>query len=236
MKWAIRRVARIVTGPIGIVPIAFILAMATDAWIESHFIMILPPGHLEFLRGSDDYGCSNLFAGATALYVAFGFLAAWYLTIRLSESEPSPNRLRDLARTMWYLKFHLAAFVLGAIFFSEGGGCDQLYGNDFRNVAALAAVVYLLAISITLLVHRLRWSERARLLAAPAAVVVWLFVGSDGMTPKTWERNRGGHVVFETAGRRQALMRRWYELCERTLGAASARWPSEPATGPDAEK
>jgi hypothetical protein len=84
---------------------------------------ILPPGHLSFLRGSDDYGCSNLFAGATALYVAFGVLASWHLTFRLSESATSASVLRDLLRALWILKFHFVAFLVGGWEFSERGGC-----------------------------------------------------------------------------------------------------------------
>ena len=54
-----RRVARILTGPLCIRPIAFIVAFGTDRLIESNFNMIPPPGHVSFFRGSDDYGCSN---------------------------------------------------------------------------------------------------------------------------------------------------------------------------------
>jgi len=218
-----RRVARILTGPLCILPIAFIVAFGTDRLIESNFNMILPPGHVSFLRGSDDYGCSNLFAGTTALWVTFGFLASWYLTIRLSESAPSASFLRDLARAPWILKFHLAAFLLGSYVFSEGGGCDELYGNDFRNAFVLAGVCYVLTMGATVLLYRLGWPEATRVLLGPTAMVLWLFVGADGMTPKTWQRWSGDQVTVKATSRRQALMQRWYELCERTLGRGADR-------------
>ena len=223
MRLSSRSVATLLTGPLCIIPIAFIVAFGTDALIESNFNMILPPGHVSFLRGSDDYGCSNLFAGATALYVVFGFLASWHLTLRLSESAISASVLRDLLRALWILKFHLVAFLVGGWMFSESGGCDQLYGSDFRNTFLLVVVVYVFTIGTTVSLYRWRRSEAIRLLFGPAAVLVWVLVGADGMTPKTWEHSSGDQVTVKTTSRRRALMRKWYELCERRLGESINR-------------
>ena len=185
--------------------------------IETNFRMILPPGHASFLRGSDDYGCSNMFAGAMVLCVLFGFLASWHLTIRLSESEEPPkSAFRDFLRTLWVLKFHLLAFPLGAWSFADG--CDAMWGNDFRNSFVLVGVVYVLTMAATLMLYRWRFSETSRALLGPAAVALWLVVGSDGMTPKTWHHWSGEQMTVSTTSRRQSLMKRWYELCERTLG------------------
>lgn len=219
-----RRLIRLLVGPWGIVPVAFTVALATDAWIEAHFNMILPPGHLSLLRGSDDYGCSNLFAGTAALYLAFGFLASWHLALCLSELKRSTSVLRDVGRALWILKVHLVAFPVGAYELSEGGGCDALYGNDFRNTFLLACVAYSLTLSLTLFLYRLRLSKGSLLLLGPAPIVLWLIVGADGMTPKTWEQTEYvTEVVVRLSGARQGLMRSWYEMCERTLGRGPDR-------------
>lgn len=218
MTWSGRRTALILIGPPGIIPLALVVAFATDALIEHNFNMILPPGRVSFLRGSDDYGCSNLFAGATALYATFGFLATWYLTIRLADTEPAANPLRDLGRALWILKFHLGAFLVGGYMFSEGGGCDLSYGNDFRNTFVLAAVVYALTIAIAVVSYRLRWPELTRVALASTVVLAWLIVGANGMTPKTWTYWSGDRMAVQVSSRRHSLMKRWYELCDRTLG------------------
>jgi hypothetical protein len=82
-----------------------------------------------------------------------------------------------------------------------------------------ASVVYVLTLSTTFLLYRLRRSETVRVLLGPTAVVLWLWAGADGMTPKTCHHWSGEQVTVSTTSRRQALMKRWYELCERTLGA-----------------
>jgi hypothetical protein len=223
MKLSGRALARLLTGPLGIVPIALLVAFGTDVLIESSFNMILPPGRVSFLRGSDDYGCSNLFAAATALYVAFGFLASWHLTLRLSEAAPAANALRDLLRALGILKFHLAAFVVGGWMFSEGGGCDRLHGSDFRNTFLLASVVFALTMGTTVWLYRWRRPEAVRLLLGPAAVLVWVFLGADGMTPKTWAQPSATQVTVNTVSRRHALMWEWYQFCERTFGESTGR-------------
>jgi hypothetical protein len=207
-------------GPLGILPIAVVVAWLTDLLIERNFNMILPPGRVSFLRGSDDYGCSNLFAGATALYVTFGVLASWYLTRCLSERHQSKTFAGDLARAVWILKFHIASFLAGAYMFSEGGGCDASYGSDFRNVFLLACVVYVLTLVMTVWMYRLDWPRRRRFVVGPLPVAIWVVLGADGMTPKTWQARAGDRVAIEVHGRRHALMRSWYGLCERTFGSA----------------
>ena len=204
------------TGPVCIVPIAIAVALTTDVLIESNFNMILPPGRFSFLRGSDDYGCSNLFAGAMALCVTFGFLATWYLTLRLSESEPSTNTFRDVGRSLWILKFHMAAFVVGGYMFA--GGCDETWGNDFRNTLVLAGLVYVLTGAMAVFIYRLRWLERTRLVLAPTMILLWVVMGSDGMTPKTAQNRSGDQISARAHSRRHEVMLAWYELCERTLG------------------
>ena len=221
-----RQVLAALIGPAGIVPVAIVVAAVTDALIEANFTMILPPGKVSFLRGSDDYGCSNLFAAATALYVTFGVLASWYLSRRLPESRQAKTFAGDIARSIWILKFHVAAFAAGGYVFGESGGCDERYGSDFRNVFLLVCVVYAIALLSTVWAYRLGWSALIRDAVGPLAVAVWVVVGADGMTPKTWLVREGDGVAVETRSRRHEWMRRWYDQCERTLGSTRVAPPA----------
>lgn len=223
MKLTRQRIRRALLGPIGILPVAFVVAWATDTLIERNFNMILPPGHVSFLRGSDDYGCSNLFAGATALYVTFGFLGSWYLSRCLAEWPRSKSFGGEIVRALWILKYHIAAFVAGAYVFSEAGGCDASYGNDFRNVFVLCCLVYAAALVTTVSIDRLDWPISRRYMVGPIAVVAWMVIGADGMTPKTWRTRAGDEVVAETRSGRHELMRRWYDGCERVLGSPALK-------------
>jgi hypothetical protein len=67
--------------------------------------------------------------------------------------------------------------------------CER-YGSDFRNTFLLVGVVYILTIGTTVSLYRRRRSEAIRLLFGPAAVLVWVLVGADGMAPKTWNIRR----------------------------------------------
>jgi len=77
----------------------------------------------------------------------------------------------------------------------------------------------MLTISTTVFLYRRRRSTSVRVLLGPAAVMLWLFVAADGMTPKTWQHGSEDHPMVSTTSRRHALMKSWYELCERTFGA-----------------
>jgi len=81
----------------------------------------------------------------------------------------------------------------------------------------------MLTLSTTFVLYRRRNSQTVRGVLGPAAVVIWLVVGFDGMTPKTWRHWAGEQLTVSTTSRRQALMKQWYELCERTLGAYQPR-------------
>ena len=84
--------------------------------------------------------------------------------------------------------------------------------------------MYALTFSITVSLYRLRLSKRWLLLLGPAPMVLWLIVGADGMTPKTWEQSEYVmEIVVRLSGARQGLMRSWYEMCERTLGRGPDR-------------
>jgi hypothetical protein len=162
-----RTVLTTLIGPIGILPIGFVVAVGSVVLTNTFFGLVLPPGHFSFFRGSDDMGCSNLFTGAMALCVTFGFLASWHLTLRLSELAPSASGPRDLARSLWILKFQIAAFVIGGWCFSEGGGCDEGYGSDFRNSLILAALVYVVVLLTTVATYRFALRQTIRLWSGP---------------------------------------------------------------------
>jgi len=107
---------------------------------------------------------------------------------------------------------------------SEDGGCDQRYGSDFRNTFLLAVLVYVATMGTTICLYRWRRSEAIRLLFGPAAVLIWVLVGADGMTPKTWEHWYGksdpiGTITTTTSRRSSACRsarRQW--ITTTTLG------------------
>src|SRR5262249_12372496 len=147
---------------------------------------------------------------------------SWYLSRRLAEWPRSKSFAGETVRALWILKYHIAAFVTGGYVFSEAGGCDALYGNDFRNVFVLCCLAYAVTLVTTVWILRLNWPATRRYIVGPLAVMVWVVIGADGMTPKTWRVRIGDQLVTQTRSWRHELMRRWYELCERALGSSAS--------------
>lgn len=204
-------------GPWMIIPQAFVVAGLVGGMLYD------PPEihrHLErhiFLQGNTDWGGGCLFAGAVALYVAFGFTAAWYLTLKIQESATPAPCGRNLLKAIWFLKFHLLAFVVGS---TADFGYDALVTpNDFRNMFLLAALIYTLSILLIVGLHTTRLPLGPRLLLAPLFTVLWLIVGSDGNTARAGQLVQSGQDPQPiTRGTRHAIMLSWHRLCDSALG------------------
>jgi len=67
-----------------------------------------------FFQGNTDWGGGCLFAGTIALYVAFGFTAAWHLVFKLQEVARPSTFSKNLLKAVWFLKFHIIAFIIGS--------------------------------------------------------------------------------------------------------------------------
>ena len=199
-----------------IVPQAFIAAGLFGG------VLYDPPelhGDLEryiFFQGSTDWGGGCLFAGTVALYVAFGFTAAWYLALKMTEIRPEVSYCGRILKSLWLLKFHIIAFIIGGT-----AGFDEdtrVAPNDFRNMFVLASVIYALSILLIAVVpHRVGLAPR--ILVAPLFTIFWIIVGSDGNTA------RAGQLVQSDQdpqpiirSKRHAVMMSWHNLCDSAFG------------------
>ena len=209
--------ARSLTGPCAIVPLGVFAAAVVGLAIYE------PPelhGDLErhlFLQGSTDLGGGTTFAAVVALYVLFGFTAAWHLVLVLARRPPIPSFGRALLAALWTLKFHLLVFaVAGTAPWSYDA---RVAPNDFRNLFLLAACVYAASIVWIVVLRNLRLPLPARLALAPLFTALWLVVGSDGNTARAGQHVCAGqnpHPIVR--GARHGLMLRWHRLCDDALG------------------
>jgi len=154
-----------------IVPQAFVVAGLVGG------ILYEPPEihrHLErhiFLQGNTDLGGGCLFAGTLALYVAFGFTTAWYLTLKMQESATPASFGGRLLQAIWFLKFRIVAFAVGGT--AHFGYDARVTPNDFRNMFLLTAVIYACSVLVIAALHSTSLSPVPRLLLAPLFTILW---------------------------------------------------------------
>jgi len=210
-------IARLLTGPLMIIPQGLIVAIAVGGFIYN------PPeihGHLErhiFLQGSTDLGGGCLFAGTIALYVVFGFTSAWHLTITLSASDNATSFWRTILKAFWILKFHILAFIIGGA--ANIGYDARITPNDFQNMFLFAGVIYILSILFICALHLTRFRLRLKLASAPLFAVLWLLIGSDGNTQRAGQLVQAGQDPQAIVrGKRHAVMVSWHKLCDATFG------------------
>jgi hypothetical protein len=214
--------ARLLTGPLMIIPQGLIIATAVGLGIYE------PPEihrHLErhiFLQGNTDWGGGCLFAGTIALYVVFGFTAAWYLTLKLNESKIRTSFLRTLGRAFWVLKFHILLFIVGGTAnFEYDAGVTP---NDFRNMFLFAGLIYFLSVLFICVLHQSLMGIKWKLALAPLFIILWLIIGSDGNTSRAGQLVQSGQDPQPIIrGKRHAIMISWHHLCDSTLGDIGKR-------------
>lgn len=216
-KLAKQGAARIATGPLMIIPQALLVASGVGMFLYT------PPemhGQLErhlFLQGNTDLGGGCLFAGTIALYVVFGFTAAWYLTLSLEKMDRSAPGWRIFLYAFWLLGFHMIVFVLGGI--ANFAYDSRVTPNDFRNLFLFAALIYTLSILFIVALHRTRLSLRTRLALAPLFTLIWLVIGSDGNTARAGQLVQAGQDPQPIVRSfRHHIMLSWHHLCDRALG------------------
>lgn len=210
-------VVRLLTGPLLIIPQGLVVAAAVGMYVYE------PPeihGDLErhlFLQGNTDWGGGCLFAGTMALYVAFGFTAAWYLTLALSDLPRIDGFWVRWRKAVWILKFHLLAFLIGGT--ANLGYDARVTPNDFRNMFLFAAFLYLLSVCFITALSRTRFRLRIKLLLAPLFTVLWLIVGSDGNTQRAGQRVQSGQDPQPIVrSERHRIMMSWHALCDHVFG------------------
>ena len=170
-----------------------------------------------FFQGNTDWGGGCLFAGTIALYVAFGFTAAWHLVFKLQEVARPSTFSKNLLKAVWFLKFHIIAFIIGGVAcFAYDEGVTP---NDFRNMFVLAGLIYTFSVVLIVWLHALRLSFPARLVLAPLFTVLWLIIGSDGNTARAGQLVQSGEDPgFKPRSARHRMMLGWHETCDTVLG------------------
>lgn len=209
--------ARILTGPLLIIPQGLLIGIAIGTFIYA------PPemhGDLErhlFLQGNTDWGGGCLFAGIISLYVAFGFTAAWHLALALQDLPASVSFGRALRRALWILEFHVLLFIVA------GTACwpydARVAPNDFRNLFLFAALIYGLTLLWIVAIRNLRMPLSARMALAPLFTVLWLIVGSDGNTARAGQLVQSGQDPQPIVrGVRHGIMLAWQRGCDAVFG------------------
>lgn len=209
--------ARLLTGPLLMIPLGLLVAIAVG------FFIYAPPethGNLErhlFLQGSTDLGGGCLFAGTVALYVVFGFTAAWYLALSLKSLPASVPFGQAVLKSFWILRFHILLFAVSGT--ATWGYDSWITPNDFRNLFLFAALIYTCTILWVVAIRNWTLPAAARVALAPLFTILWLIIGSDGNTARAGQLVQAGQDPQPiTRGFRHGLMLSWHRLCDSTLG------------------
>lgn len=203
-------------GPWMVIPLSLIVAFLVGVVLYE-----IPEVHRDyeryiFLQGNIDMGGGCLFAGTIGLYIFFGFTAAWYLVLKLEESQTDISYLQTLTNAFLILWFHILVFIAGGtMHFSYDAIVTP---NDFRNMFLLAGLLYMLSIIFICILHKLRINKSWKLILAPFFIVLWITIGSDGNTA------RAGQLVsseqdphYQIRGKRHAIMMSWHRVCDSIL-------------------
>lgn len=197
--WALR-----LTGPMSLLPLGILIFLLFGTYDPAEI------GHLQsiplFLQGSTDLFGSSLFSATMASYVLFGLTASTYLTLRLDEVMPANLLIKDIARGIWLLKYHVALFIVFGLYPVKTFD-SLIQPNDFRNMFALACVLYTGSFLLTLGLFRMQLPIWKRLTLGPAFLVLWMVVGSDGTTAKAGQvLYAGENPETSPRGKRHNLM------------------------------
>ncbi|MCX7007941.1 MAG: hypothetical protein NTY53_11970 [Kiritimatiellaeota bacterium] len=216
-KITLRGVATFLLGPVMLLPMSFVVAGLVGGVLYTPPEMTGKLEHMLFFQGSSDLGGGCLFAGTLALYVYFGITAALYLALRLSETPPCPTFGADVRRALWFLKFHIAAFLIGGM--GDIGYDSSVTPNDFRNMFLFVGALYTGSIFLIVVLNRTLKKMAPRLRLAPTLIILWLIVGSDGNTSRAGQLVQSGQDPQPIVrGIRHGLMLAWHHGCDALLG------------------
>lgn len=209
--WALR-----LTGPAFLLPLGILTFLFFGTYDSGDI------GHLQsiplFLQGSTDLFGSCLFSATMASYIVLGLTASTYLTLRFDKVKPADWLAKDIARGIWSLKYHIALFIFFGLYPIETFD-SRIRPNDFRNMFALACLVYTGTFLLILGLFRMQTSVWKRLVFGPTLLVLWLVAGSDGTTAKAGQVLYAGEEPQTTPrGLRHGLMLEWHRICDDLLG------------------
>ncbi len=226
-----KQVATFLVGPWMIIPAAIVFALL------SLLIYGDPPeihGNLEralFLQGNTDMGGGCLFAATVGLYVIFGFSSAWYLVLKMQASTTPASFGKDVLKALWFLKFHLLAFVIGGT--ADFSYDNRVTPNDFRNMFLLAGSIYMLSVLLIVGLNRLSLPLPLRLAIAPLFTILWLVLGADGNTARAGQLVQSGQdPEWKPRGARHRTMLSWHQACDSVLGSKGKGYSRPKASTP----
>ncbi len=214
---SLKRISAFCLGPVTILPLAIIGTVLSLAIYGD------PPemhGDLEralFFQGSTDLGGGCMFAATVGLYVLFGITSSLYLVLKLSDRPPQSSWGRDFLNSLWILKYHITAFLIGGLANISMDG--EVLENDFRNMFLLAVFIYTLSITLIVALHRAQLALRIQLMAAPLFTIVWIVLASDGNTPRAGQLVQSGQDPQpHVRGVRHGTMLAWHKFCDSIFG------------------
>jgi hypothetical protein len=126
-------------------------------------------------------------------------------------------------KALWFLKFHIIAFVTGGI--AHLGYDSRVTPNDFRNMFILAGGVYILSITLIVWMNSARIPVVIRLALAPLFTMLWLFMGANGNTARAGQLVQSGQdPEWNPRGPRHRIMLGWHQACDSIFGSTGAGW------------
>ena len=173
-----------------------------------------------FLQGSTDWGGSNVFAVTVVLYAWFGIVGAAWLTIVSHRRTADASFVNALLANIRQMRDHIALFLFfGIATWRPWSSVEHRDPDpDYRNMFVLALLLYVTSFFVVTWLSRRRLTLTAKVLVSPVMLYLWLFIASDGNTPKAGQMLFAGEKPHRTArGIRHGVMLRWYRVCDIVL-------------------
>ena len=183
---------------------------------------------MPFLQGGTDWGGGVMYALVALAGVVYLVVASWVLTLWMaSERKRSPDGAgwgKRTLRALWFFApYGVAWGVLEIVNLATEWGCVRHTSceADWGVLMATVALTGVLTAAWTAWVDGRRWRLGWKLLVAPAAVALWVFMAWDGQTPRAGQRLWSGQEPLPAVRSwRHAAMLAWYDL-----------WVERPETG-----
>ena len=175
---------------------------------------------MPFLQGGTDEGGGAMYAAVALAGVVYLVVASWLLTLWMAaERKKSPDGAgwgKRTLRSMWFFAPYGVAcgalWIVGTVM----GGRDVWHTSSVADEGVLMATVALagvLTAAWTAWLDGRRWRLGWKLLLAPAAVALWVFMAWDGQTPRAGQRLWSGQEPLPAVRSwRHAAMLAWYDL------------------------
>jgi hypothetical protein len=173
---------------------------------------------MPILQGGTDAGGGMMYAQDVLAGVGYLVVASWLLTLWMAlDRKRSPDGAGWGKRTLRALWFFVPyAVVWGSlciVVFASSGPRSTSSQTDDVMLALTEALVGVLTAAWTAWVDGRRWRLDWKVLVAPAAVALWVFMAWDGQTPRAGQRLWSGQEPLPAVrGWRHAVMLAWYDL------------------------